>query len=73
MASVEQIAREAEVIINGYAVSPCEEGMRVDNLNTGSGCAVFKPDGMLVETNMDDIELALARSYAQDARKYMEG
>ena len=71
MLSIEQIANSAEVIINGYAVSACDEGLRVDNLNTGKGSAVFKADGTLIETNMDDIELEIARNYVQNAQKYM--
>lgn len=71
MFDIERIAGEADVIINGYAVSACEEGIRVDNLNTGSGSAVFKLEGTLIETNMDGIELELARTYAQSAQKYM--
>ena len=71
MVNIEQIANEADVIINGYAVSACKEGVRVDNLNTGCGCAIFKQDVTLIETNMDGIELELAKTYAQNAQKYM--
>lgn len=71
MPSAQEIAAQADVIINGYAVSTCIEGMRVDNLNNGGGAAVFKQDGTLVETNMDDIELDIAKSCLQNAQKYM--
>ena len=42
------------------------------NLNTGIGAAVFTPDGTLVETNMDDIELAIARDVQAEAIAYAE-
>lgn len=72
MTNIEQLAMDADVIINGYAITACEEGVRVDNLNTGTSAAVFTNDGMLIETNMDDIEMEIAKSYISEARKYME-
>ena len=42
------------------------------NLNTGIGAAVFTPDGTLVETNMDDIELSIARDVQAEAVAYAE-
>lgn len=71
MTSIEHIANRADVIINGYAVSACAEGYRVDNLNNGVGAAVFQKDGTLIETNMDDIELQIAVGYMRNAQKYM--
>ncbi len=71
MTSIEHIASRADVIINGYAVSACPEGYRVDNLNNGVGAAVFQKDGTLIETNMDDIELQIAVGYMRNAQKYM--
>ena len=72
MPNVEMIAEEAEVIISGYAISRCDDGIRVFNLNNGVGAAVFKNDGTLVETNMDDIELVIAKEYLISGLKYME-
>ena len=72
MLSIEEVAAAADVIINGYAVRACKEGVRVDNLNAGGGSAVFRADGTLIETNMDDIELSIAKDYMSNAQKYME-
>ena len=55
MTNIEQTALDADVIINGYAISACPEGKRIDNLNTGVGSAIFDNDGSLIETNMNDI------------------
>ncbi len=69
------IAREAEkadVIIGGFAVQKCDEGFRVVNLNNQYGAAVLQKDGTLIETNMDDIELSIAKDYMFRSLKYME-
>jgi hypothetical protein len=72
MFDIEREANAADVIISGYAIARSEEGIRVLNLNNGKGAAVFMPDGTLIESNMDDIEAAIARDYMLNALKYME-
>lgn len=64
------VARQANIIVGGFAALLYEEGAKVVNLNTSKGAAVFMPDGTLVETNMDDIELAIARDVLDEARAY---
>ena len=72
MFDVDDIAVRADVIIGGFAVLIREESVKVVNLNTGIGAAVFTPDGTLVETNMDDIELSIARDVQTEAVSYVE-
>ena len=72
MFDIEKAANEAEVIIRGYAVETFNDGIRVLNLNNGYGVAVLRKDGTLIETNMDDIEVSIAREVMFDALKYME-
>ena len=72
MFNVDDIAARADVIIGGFAVLIREESVIVVNLNTGIGAAVFTPDGTLVETNMDDIELSIARDVQAEAVAYAE-
>ena len=72
MIDKERIADEAKVIINGYAVNECREGLKIFNLNNGGHSAVIRKDGTLIETNMDDIELSIATQYALQSLKYME-
>ncbi len=72
MFDIEREADAADVIISGYAISGCDEGIRVLNLNNGKGAALFMPDGTLIESNMDDIEAVIARDYMLSALKYME-
>ena len=73
MVDVRKTAEDADVIIRGYAVQRCDEGIRVSNLNNEKSVAVLKADGTLIETNMDDIDLAIARKHMFNALKYMEG
>ena len=72
MFDVDDIAAQADVIIDGFAALIRDEGVKVVNLNTGIGAAVFTPDGTLVETNMDDIELSIARDVQIEAVTYAE-
>jgi hypothetical protein len=72
MPDLKKIADNADVIISGYAIMKCPEGLKVFNLNNAVGAAVFQKDGTLVETNMDDIELAIAKDYMLSGLKYME-
>jgi hypothetical protein len=72
MPDLEKIADDADVIISGYAITKCPEGLQVFNLNNAMGAAVFQKDGTLVETNMDDIELTIAKEYMLSGLKYME-
>lgn len=73
MKTLEQIADEADVILNGFAVQKIEnDWYRVFNLNKGNTASVFMKDGELVETNMDDIELVIAKEKFQEALTYIE-
>ena len=72
MFDITKEADNSEVIISGFAVQRCREGIRVLNLNNQSGAAVFNEDTTLIETNMDDIELSIATDYLARALKYME-
>lgn len=72
MVDVHKIADEAEVIIDGYAVSRWGTGCRVMNLNMPDKVTVFSRDGIALETTMDDIELHIAQKHFLAAQKYME-
>lgn len=72
MFDIDQIARQADVIIGGFAVLFRNESAKVVNLNTGEGVAVFALDGTLIETSMNDIELDIARDVFEDSLTYAE-
>jgi len=67
------IADEADVIIDGYAFIEKEEGrITVVNLNREGHAALVFPSGEVVESSMDEIELAIAMDYLNRAKAYME-
>lgn len=72
MVDIHKIAEEAEVIIDGYAFSRFASGFRVLNLNAPDKVTVFAPEGTVLETTMNDIELHIAQKHFASARKYME-
>lgn len=72
MPDTKLIADKADVIISGYAITKFNDNIQVFNLNTASGAAVFKQDGTLIETNMPEIELVIAKEYMLKGLKYME-
>lgn len=67
-----EIADQAEVIINGYAVIKNDIGMLVVNLNADNASAVFDRNDEMLETSMDDIDLAITHDYLIKSKKYME-
>ena len=72
MINADTIAQKADVIINGFAVVKEDNLLKIINLNNLYGVAVLKPDGTLIETNMDSIELSIANAYMQQALAYIE-
>ena len=67
-----KIADDADMIVNGYAFSPQAQTIRVLNLNRPSSACVLSPDGQMLETTMDDIELSIVQDYYARNRKYLE-
>ena len=72
MIDIKKLADEADVIINGYAFFKHELGVRVLNLNNTSSAVVFSRENEMLETTMDDIEIAIVRDYLERSWKYME-
>ena len=72
MIDIKRIADEADVIISGYAFKKVPDEIKVFNLNNSKSAAVFHPDGTLIETNMDEIELEIDKKYMLSSLKYME-
>lgn len=72
MNNIREIADQADVIIDGYAVLKKEnDEYAVVNLNRPGHAAVFKKNGTVVETSMDDIELSIAANYLTQSLKYI--
>ena len=69
---LKEIADKADMIIKGYAFTRDGDFVRVLNLNGGQTSMVMSPDGTMIETNMDEIELALVQNIWSKDSKYME-
>ena len=67
-----QIADTADMIVNGYAFTKANGQIRVLNLNRPSSACVLSPDGTLLETTMDDIELSIVQDYYTRNRACLE-
>lgn len=72
MNKIAAIADAADMIVNGYAFSAWNGGYRVLNLNRLDRAAVLSKDGEVLETSMDDIELAIVRDYFISNRRFLE-
>lgn len=67
-----KIADAADVIVNGYAFQRRAQGISVLNLNRPDRAALMTETGDVLETSMDDIELAIVREYLLRNLKHME-
>ncbi len=72
MLDIKTVADKADIIINGYAFTRENGQIRVLNLNSPNKAVVFSPEGEVLETTMDDIELSIADRYLKQNLKYME-
>lgn len=72
MRDIIQIAKDADMIINGYAFSAEGASVRILNLNDPQCAAVLTRSGDVLETTMDDIELKIVQDYLESDLKYME-
>lgn len=71
MIDIKKVADGADMIINGYAFTKEGEYVRTLNLDNPTKAAVFLNDE-IVETTMDEIEMAITKDYYLANKKYME-
>ena len=72
MIDIKNIADKADMIINGYSFTKCDEGYQVLNLNKPSNAVVLSVSGDVLETSMDDIEIEIVKDYYKKNRELME-
>lgn len=72
MPDIFKVADEADLIVNGYAFTKCEEGYRILNLNRPDRAVVLSPEGETLETTMNDIEIQIVKDYFEKNKKFME-
>jgi len=69
-AKAAKIAAEAELIVGGYAMMKHELGIRIVNLHSGNAL-ILSPDCQILETSMDDLEVAVAVDYLKTNRSFL--
>lgn len=72
MIDIEKTADNADMIINGYAYTQNGDEIQVLNLNNPNKAVVLNKSGEVMETNMDDIEIDIVKSYFDNNRDLME-
>ena len=65
-----EIAENADLVLNGYAVTRAGDNFRVVNLRSGKAAYIMN-DGTLSETNMDNVESDIAIRIVLDNRRYI--
>ena len=70
--NVQNIADNADMIVNGYAFTKCELGYKVLNLDNPQKAMVVSDTGEPFETTMDDIEIRIVVDYFLKNKKFME-
>jgi len=70
---VRRIAEESKMIVGGYAFSPRQDGfISILNLKHPDCAMVVKPDGEIIETNMDQIEQQIVKELCRKNLQFME-
>ena len=72
MIDVVKVADKADMIVNGYAFTKDGQNIRVLNLNGSDRAAVISNESAVIETSMDDIEIAIVMDYYNRNRKFLE-
>lgn len=70
--NIEKLAEQADMIVNGYAITKCDLGYSVVNLNIENSSAIFDENNEMIQTSMDDIELRIAHDYLVKNKKILE-
>lgn len=71
MTSLEEIASKANMIVNGYAFTKAELGIRVLNLNKPNKATLLSEKGEVLETTMDDIEIDIVQDCYLRNQRFM--
>lgn len=63
----------ADMIVCGYAFTKTEDSnVRVLDLEEPHHALLMSPQGEVLETTMDDVELSIVEGYWEKNQKYME-
>lgn len=67
-----KICDDADMIIKGYAFKKKGSNIEVFNVNDGFSALLMTADGVMLETNMNEIEQVLVKKIWTNNAKYME-
>jgi hypothetical protein len=68
---INQIAQNANFIVNGYAFTCENEKVRVLNLNNMDKASVLDINGKVLMTSMDDIEISIIQRYWEKNKQFI--
>lgn len=70
---INDIIESAVMVVGGYAFIQMDDGnVQIVGLKAPHHAVVIRPCGEILETNMDDVELAIILEYWKRNKKYME-
>ncbi len=70
---LQQIAESSSMIVGGYAFTIMADGnIQVLSLHGDNHACIIRDNGEVLETNMDDIELAIANKYWQRNKQMLK-
>lgn len=69
---IEEIAENADMIINHYAFTRKDGNISILNLRKPNRAMVISENGKLLETNMDEIEQVIVQNIWKKDSEYME-
>lgn len=68
-----KIIESAAMIVCGYAFQQMSDGnIRIVGLKYPNHASVIRPNGEILETNMDDVEVDIVLGYWKHNQKYMK-
>lgn len=68
-----KIRSAADMIVCGFAFTKTEDAnIRIFDLREPHHAAVISPQGEVLETTMNDVELSIVKGYWEKNHKYME-
>lgn len=67
-----EIADNADMIVNGFAFTKVDLGIRIVNLNSDGDVMVISPSGKVLESCMDPIEEVIALDIWEKDSEFME-
>ena len=69
-----KVSSDADMIVCGYAFTETEDSnIRVLDLKEPHHALLMSPQGEILETTMNDVELSIVEGYWDKNRKYVEG